>query len=116
MPHIEIPLEKLAVNTPIRIENGDSGIVVIMGEDEIRAYEDRCPHAGWRLSDGEVSGNCIECPGHGWQFDTATGQCINVPAYRLRRYDVSVASGIVRVHWDEPAGQLIESVQAVASL
>ena len=39
-----------------------------------------CPHLGANLGvGGQVRGNCIECPFHGWQFDGDTGQCTAIP-------------------------------------
>lgn len=39
-----------------------------------------CPHLGAHLGvGGRVSGNCIECPFHGWQFDGRDGQCASIP-------------------------------------
>ena len=39
-----------------------------------------CPHLGANLGvGGQVRGNCIECPFHGWQFDGETGQCTSIP-------------------------------------
>ena len=43
------------------------------GDDEIYALEDRCPHQGVPLSDGELRGRTIECRAHGWCFDLASG-------------------------------------------
>jgi nitrite reductase/ring-hydroxylating ferredoxin subunit len=40
----------------------------------------RCPHRGGDLAMGEVVGEAIECPYHGWQFDGATGSCRLVPS------------------------------------
>lgn len=39
---------------------------------------DTCPHRSAKLSLGEVRENCIQCPFHGFKFDT-TGSCILVP-------------------------------------
>lgn len=44
-----------------------------------RAFDDRCPHRGTRLSLGRVQEGRLECPYHGWQFDGA-GRCMHVPA------------------------------------
>jgi phenylpropionate dioxygenase-like ring-hydroxylating dioxygenase large terminal subunit len=41
--------------------------------------DDRCAHRGAALSLGKVSGGAVECPFHGFCFDS-TGQCIRVPA------------------------------------
>ncbi|MDH3509679.1 MAG: aromatic ring-hydroxylating dioxygenase subunit alpha [Gammaproteobacteria bacterium] len=38
-----------------------------------------CPHRGAALADGKVQGDCVECPYHGWQFDSA-GHCMAIPS------------------------------------
>ena len=89
MPGIEIDLDSLPADKPVRFELEGTGIVVIRSGDEIHAYEDVCPHAGWRLSEGEIIDGRLECPGHGWQFEKATGQCTDVPAYKLKPLTVT---------------------------
>lgn len=46
------------------------------------ATSDRCPHAGARLSDGELDGRVLTCPEHGSQFDVVTGERLRGPADR----------------------------------
>ena len=41
------------------------------------------------LEGGRRSGTRIECPGHGYIFDLATGACDHDPHLCLRRYRVS---------------------------
>lgn len=48
-------------------------------QGEVRAFPDRCPHRGARLSMGRVENGHLECPYHGWQF-AGSGQCVKVPA------------------------------------
>ena len=48
-------------------------------EGEFRAWADRCPHRGAKLSLGRVQDGQLECAYHGWQFDGA-GQCQLIPA------------------------------------
>jgi nitrite reductase/ring-hydroxylating ferredoxin subunit len=38
------------------------------------AFDDRCGHAGARLSMGAINGNVVTCPLHGGQFDCTTGK------------------------------------------
>ncbi len=38
-----------------------------------------CTHRGGSLAAGQVKGDCLECPYHGWQFD-ADGQCQRIPS------------------------------------
>jgi nitrite reductase/ring-hydroxylating ferredoxin subunit len=44
------------------------------------AIADRCPHAGARLSHGELVGAVLTCPEHGSQFDVQTGERLRGPA------------------------------------
>ena len=72
---------------------------------EVRAFVDRCPHRGARLSMGRVSGDRLECPYHGWQF-ASDGHCAQVPAvpefvpppaHCVRSFAVQQAYGLVWV-------------------
>jgi nitrite reductase/ring-hydroxylating ferredoxin subunit len=94
---IEIPLADIPADRPVRVEYGERGIVVVRTVDGVSAFEDSCPHAQWRLSDGELIGGVLECPGHGWDFRAATGDCVNVPAYCLKRFAVSVHNDMVEI-------------------
>jgi len=40
----------------------------------------RCPHRGASLALGEIHGEAIACPYHGWQFAAENGQCTRVPS------------------------------------
>ncbi|XGV94802.1 MAG: Rieske 2Fe-2S domain-containing protein [Leptolyngbya sp. BL-A-14] len=47
-------------------------------QGQIHALENVCPHQGVELHHGEVQGNCLVCPYHGWRFDEQ-GQCVHIP-------------------------------------
>ena len=45
---------------------------------EFHVLDGICPHAGGPLGKGELNGNIITCPWHGWQFDVESGRhCLN---------------------------------------
>lgn len=46
---------------------------------QIYALDNACPHQGGPLGEGEIENGCVTCPWHGWQFDIATGSCLNMP-------------------------------------
>ncbi len=94
---IELAVASLPEGRPIRLEDGDEGLVVLRVGDVVRAWRDVCPHAGWRLSDGALVDGALECPGHGWRFDPATGTCIDVCAYALDAVPVVATAGVVVV-------------------
>ncbi len=103
MPHIDLKLSDLPPDIPLRVEHAGTAIVVIRSGDTVTAFHDSCPHAGWRLSEGEISNGVLECPGHSWEFDTATGRCLTVPAHRLRPVGVVRIGDRIRLAWAEVA-------------
>ena len=107
MPRININLDVLPVNTPVRFEHEGMGIVVVRSEAGISAFPDACPHAEWRLSDGECANGVLECPGHGWEFKVCTGECVTVPTYRLTPLRVVQTGGGVHIDW-EPSACAVE--------
>jgi toluene monooxygenase system ferredoxin subunit len=62
---------------------------------EIHAYDNRCPHAGSRLSDGVIRGRTLRCAAHHWEFDIRTGAGVNPRNCALQRYAVSVMDGAI---------------------
>jgi len=101
MPCIEIALDSIPMNTPHRVVRDDQAIVVVRNGRSLVAFHDRCPHAGWRLSDGQLVDGMLECPGHGWQFDLRTGRSADVPDFCLARVRCVVAGERARFEWEE---------------
>ncbi len=72
---------------------------------------DLCPHRGVALSIATVRGDCIECPFHGFQFDTS-GRCTLIPAngrnaeppkaMHVGTFPAQEAHGFVFVWYGEP--------------
>lgn len=50
------------------------------GSGVLRAWKDRCPHRGMRLSHGFVRGEGLSCIYHGWTYGT-DGGCRSIPAH-----------------------------------
>jgi nitrite reductase/ring-hydroxylating ferredoxin subunit len=56
-------------------------LAVWRGADSaVRAWENRCPHRGTRLSLGFVRENKLTCIYHGWSYD-GDGACVRIPAH-----------------------------------
>ncbi|CCH67871.1 FIG00566093: hypothetical protein [Richelia intracellularis HH01] len=54
-------------------------IAIYRGQNsKIHALENVCPHKGVALHKGEVQGDNLVCPYHGWQFNS-DGKCIHIP-------------------------------------
>lgn len=54
------------------------------------AFQNVCPHRGGPVGEGELEGNVITCPWHGWQFDVRTGQHQLSPSIRQQSLPVRV--------------------------
>ncbi|HZI77423.1 MAG TPA: Rieske 2Fe-2S domain-containing protein, partial [Gemmatimonadales bacterium] len=46
---------------------------------KLAVLDARCAHVGSDLSKGAVTGECLRCPLHGWEYD-AGGTCVRIPA------------------------------------
>lgn len=69
---------------------------------DIYAVADTCPHAGARLSEGELEGPVLTCPRHGSQFDVTNGERLRGPADdALQTYTVATDGGFVYIEIDE---------------
>jgi nitrite reductase/ring-hydroxylating ferredoxin subunit len=59
-------------------------VVLFRVDGRIHAFENRCPHEGNPLSEGEILGPTLVCVFHSWRFDLETGFCVHgdLPATR----------------------------------
>jgi vanillate O-demethylase monooxygenase subunit len=82
-------------------------VVVRFPDGTLLATDDACPHKGMKLSLGGVDEGELQCPYHGWRFDSR-GACMNIPslidpppnkleAAALVRYGVQERYGMVWV-------------------
>ena len=83
---------------------------VYRGEDgRIGVMDAYCPHLNANLAYGKVKGNNLECPFHGWQFNTQ-GRCAHIPYtdklphYEPVAYHVKETWGLILL-WRHSAGE-----------
>ena len=54
---------------------GDRAVCLVHGEDGTwSALDNRCPHQGGPLGDGQLDDGWLICPWHAYQYDTGTGR------------------------------------------
>ncbi|MFQ5520752.1 MAG: Rieske (2Fe-2S) protein, partial [Candidatus Methylomirabilia bacterium] len=61
------------------------------------AIDNTCLHRGGPLGEGELEGNIVTCPWHGWRYDTTTGANVNNPAVKVGAFPVKVEGTAVFV-------------------
>jgi nitrite reductase/ring-hydroxylating ferredoxin subunit len=59
---------------------------------EARVVDAYCAHLGAHLAvGGTVKGDCITCPFHGWEYDGASGVCVDIPYAESERIPAKAA-------------------------
>ena len=89
----------------------------------VQAWADQCPHRGARLSLGRITGDQLECPYHGWRFDSSA-QLALIPAlpafmppasHRAQAFQVREQNGLIWVRLS-PGDNASDSTSIGASL
>jgi phenylpropionate dioxygenase-like ring-hydroxylating dioxygenase large terminal subunit len=88
---------------PVGVRLAGRSLVLFRGnENRIGVLDDICPHRRMRLSLGRVEGGRLQCPYHGWTFDTCGhGQSPGTPRLhaQVTSYDAREAYGAI---WVKP--------------
>jgi toluene monooxygenase system ferredoxin subunit len=59
-------------------------VLLVNAGGRVCAYEDRCAHQGYPLSEGRLEKGVLVCALHGWQYDPASGCGVNPEGATLR--------------------------------
>jgi 3-ketosteroid 9alpha-monooxygenase subunit A len=103
--------DELAPGAVLPLEYFGQSLVLFRTESgEAKVLDAFCPHLGAHLGHGGiVSGNCIKCPFHAWEFDGA-GQCTTIPyaqkippKAKIRSWPVYEWAGLIMV-WHHAEG------------
>jgi 3-phenylpropionate/trans-cinnamate dioxygenase ferredoxin subunit len=89
--------------------NGQSVVLTVLeredgqAEAQVVAFSSICPHAMGDLAQGWLTADEIDCPMHYYRYSLRSGEC-NFPkgGPKLRKYAVTVESGVVYVKVDPP--------------
>ena len=87
------------------IPPGASKVVVVAGhivalfnvDGTFYGLSNTCLHRGGPVGEGELDGDVVTCPMHGWQYDVRSGENLANPFARLKQYSVKVEGGRVLV-------------------
>lgn len=78
---------------------GNRIVLIATGDGAYYALKDRCSHANYPLSDGDLlDDERLECQYHGAKFDIRSGRAVALPAIRsVPSYEVKVENDEVLV-------------------
>jgi nitrite reductase/ring-hydroxylating ferredoxin subunit len=77
----------------------DKTIFVHALNGSIHVYDNRCPHRGTLIGADRLDNCRLTCPGHQWQFDLRTGECVAIGNLPLTQLEHKVADGRLLVYW-----------------
>lgn len=90
-------LDDLAEGQAREVEHDGRVYAIFNIGGRISAVDGICPHQGGPLADGPISGNCVTCPWHGWQFDVTDGSTPINKKLKLPVFEVQIQGNDVLV-------------------
>jgi NAD(P)H-dependent nitrite reductase small subunit len=79
------------------VEVGGRQIALFNVDGAFHAIDNTCLHRGGPLAEGEIDGNVVTCPWHGWQYDVTTGCNTMDDTERVDRFEVRVEGDAVLI-------------------
>lgn len=76
--------------------NGKS-LAIFQVDGRYYAIDNTCVHRGGPLGEGDLEGEVVACPWHGWEYNVKTGACINNPSACVKTYSVLVEGTDLKV-------------------
>lgn len=61
------------------------------------AIDNTCVHRGGPLGEGDLEGEVVTCPWHGWEYNVKTGACTKNPSASVTCFPVTVEGNEVKV-------------------
>ncbi|MFM8552798.1 MAG: Rieske (2Fe-2S) protein [Nitrospiraceae bacterium] len=90
--------DDLAPGCCLSVEAEGVGLALFNVEGTVYALDNCCPHAGGPLGEGQLHGDIVQCPWHGWRFNVCTGERPENPVFTVSRYRVEIVDGEILVH------------------
>ena len=78
------------------------------------ALQNSCVHRGGPVATGNIDGDTLVCPWHGFEFNVTTGECLADPSARLDMYPVEVRDGQIYLEVPDQAAEQGEQEPAAA--
>ncbi len=79
------------------VEVKDKCLAVFNVDGTFHVIDNMCLHRGGPLGEGDLEGETVTCPWHGWEYDVKTGQCINNPSSNVKAYKTIIEDGGVKI-------------------
>ena len=90
-------IEDVSPGSGIVAEVEDKSLAVFNVDGDYFVIDNTCIHRGGPLGEGDLEGNVVTCPWHGWEYDVKTGACTNNPDACVKSYVVTLDGVDIKV-------------------
>ncbi len=97
-------VEDLETDTMKMVSVGETKVALITTSSGVYALDNACPHQGYGLTTGALSGDMVTCQWHNWKFDVRTGSCV-IGEEDVAAHEVRVVDGDVVVEVTQPTDE-----------
>jgi nitrite reductase/ring-hydroxylating ferredoxin subunit len=94
----------LAAKGRMLVRRDGKQVLLIEAGGRVFAIANRCPHEGYPLSEGHLSGCVLTCNWHNWKFDLASGEAL-VGSDPVRTYPVEERGGEIFLDLSDPPAE-----------
>lgn len=91
--------DEFEIAETVRVECAGRHVFVHRTAEDYRVYDARCPHKGTSIPESALRGTRLTCPGHGWVFDSRSGDCVERGNSALNRLPSKVENGALLAFW-----------------
>ena len=102
-----VSVEELPIGGRKLFRHYDKRIALFRTERTIYAIDNRCPHQGYALLQGDVKEEQLTCAWHNWKFELDQEGLCSFGGEAVRSYPVEVRGGHVFVDITDPAAEVI---------
>jgi nitrite reductase/ring-hydroxylating ferredoxin subunit len=81
-------LSELPPGSSRAVEVRGQALALYNVDGAVLATGNTCPHRGGPLGEGDLAGQVITCPWHGFQYDVKSGRCLTNPALAIACHPV----------------------------
>ncbi|MEX1125796.1 MAG: Rieske 2Fe-2S domain-containing protein [Acidimicrobiia bacterium] len=100
-------IDDLAVGGRKLFRHYDKRIAIFRTERDVYAVDNRCPHQGYGLLQGDMRGETLTCAWHNWKFELDEGGHCSFGGEAVRSYPVKVGQGQVFVDVTDPTAEVL---------
>ncbi len=89
--------DEIELGKGIVAEVNDLSLAVFNIDGTFHAIDNTCMHRGGPLGEGDLEGEIVSCPWHGWEYNVKNGHCVNNPSSHVKSYPTKVEGGDIHV-------------------